>query len=96
MTQDNNRIIEMTLEGEFVSAPPPPPPPVGTKVMLWAIMTTVIAAAVLIVAVTFWFLVMILPVVLGAAVVGYLAWRYQLWRASRAFQVWRGPNPWSR
>ena len=77
MTKDDKRIIEMTLEGEFVS---PPRPPIGARIMIWAIVAMVLSVAVLIVALTFWFVVMILPLVLAAALVAYLAFRYQVWR----------------
>ena len=85
--EDDKHIIEMTLEGEFVA---PPKPPLGTRIMLWAIVATVLAVAVLIVAVTFWFVVMILPLVFLVAVAGYLGWRYQVWRGAHGVR-WRGP-----
>jgi hypothetical protein len=53
-----------------------------------------LAVAALIVALTFWFVVLILPLVLGAALVAYVALRYQLWRAGRSFAVRRGPGEW--
>jgi membrane protein YdbS with pleckstrin-like domain len=94
MAQDDNRIIDMTLEGEFVSPPPPPKPPVGARIMIWAIVAMVLVVTVLIVALTFWFVVMILPLVLAAALIAYLAFRYQLWRAGRTITVRRGPGSW--
>jgi hypothetical protein len=87
MDNDDKRIIDMTIDGEFVS---PPKPPLGTRIMLWAIVATVVSAAVLIVAITFWFVVMILPVVLIAAAVAYLAFRFQFWRTGGVTR-WRGP-----
>ena len=80
MKEDDSRIIEMNLNGEFVSPPTPPVPPVSARLMAWAILAAVISLAVLIVAVTFWFVVMILPLVLGAAAIAYIAYRYQKWR----------------
>jgi hypothetical protein len=94
MAQDDKRIIDMTLEGEFVSPPLPPRPPIGARIMLWAIVVMELAVTVLIVAVTFWFVVMILPLVLAAALIAYLAFRYQMWRGARAFTVRRGPPGW--
>jgi hypothetical protein len=95
MAKDDNRIIDMTLEGEFVAPPAPPTPPVGARIMLWAIVAVMLSLAALIVALAFWVVVMILPVVLGAALVAYLAFRYQLWRGgARTFVIRRGPGPW--
>jgi hypothetical protein len=94
MTQDDKHIIDMTLEGEFVSPPRPPRPPIGARIMLWAIVAMVLAVTALIVAVTFWFVVMLLPLVLAAALIAYLAFRYQLWRAGRTFTIRRGPPRW--
>jgi hypothetical protein len=94
MQQDDKHIIDMTLSGEFVSPPRHPRPPIGAQIMLWAIVVMVLAATALIVALTFWFVLMILPLVLAAAVIGYVAFRYQLWRAGRSFMVRRGPPGW--
>jgi hypothetical protein len=94
MTKDGKRIIDMTLEGEFVSPPPPPTPPIGTRIMLWAIVGMVLAVTALIVALTFWFVVMILPLVLAATLIAYLAFRYQIWRSGRSFTIRRGPGGW--
>jgi hypothetical protein len=93
MTKDDKRIIDMTLEGEFVSPAPPPRPPIGARIMIWAIVAMVLAMTVLIVALTFWFVLMILPVILAAALIAYLAFRYQLWRAGRAYTI-RRPGRW--
>jgi hypothetical protein len=94
MTQDDKRIIDMTLEGEFVAPPRLARPPIGARIMLWAIVAMVLAVTALIVAVTFWFVLMILPLVLAAALIAYLAFRYQLWRGGRSFTIRRGPPGW--
>ncbi len=91
MTEDDKRIIEMTLDGEFVA---PPPPPIGARIMVWAIVAMMLGVAALILAVTFWFVVIMLPLVLAAALVAYLAFRYQMWRAGRSFTIRRGPGAW--
>ena len=89
MAKKDDQIIEMTLEGEFVSPPPFPRPPIGARIMVWAIVAMVLAVTALILALTFWFVVMILPLVLAAALIAYLALRYQLWRAGRSFTIRR-------
>jgi hypothetical protein len=95
MDQDRNRIIDMTLQGEFTAPPSPPKPPLGARIMLWAIVAMVLSVTVLIVALTFWFVVMLLPLLLGAALVAYLAFRYQIWRGGgRGFTIRRGPGAW--
>ena len=91
MQQDDRRIIDMTLTGEFVA---PPRPPMGARLMVWAIALMVIAIAGLIVAVTFWFVLMILPLILAAGLIAWLAFRYQAWRAGQNFTIRRGPPGW--
>jgi uncharacterized membrane protein len=91
MAKDDKHIIDMTLEGEFTAPPPSPGPPLGARIMLWAVVAIVLCLAVLMVALTFWFVVMLLPLVLAAALVAYVAFRYQLWRHGRSFTIRRGP-----
>ena len=50
MAKDDKRIIDMTLEGEFVAPPPPPRPPIGARLMIWAIVAMVLLVAALILA----------------------------------------------
>jgi hypothetical protein len=94
MAKNDRRIIDMTLAGEFVTPPVPPTPPLGVRIMMWAIVVAILAVTVLILAVTFWFVVMILPLVLAAALIAYLGFRYQLWRAGRSFSIRRPPGRW--
>ena len=86
-------ILDMTLEGEFVSPRHgvPPRPPVSVRFALWATVTAVIAASVAVVLLTLWFVAMMLPFIIGAAVVAYAAHRYQLWRFGNAM-TWRPPG----
>ena len=43
MAKNDNHIIDMTLEGEFVSPPPLARPPIGARIMVWAIVAMVLA-----------------------------------------------------
>lgn len=92
MAQEENPIIEMTLEGDFVSPPTPPSPPLGVRIMMWAVVAAVVALSALIVALTIWFMAMLLPVILIAAVIAWIVVRFQVWRGSRTFTTWRAPD----
>jgi hypothetical protein len=72
--------LEMTLEGEFVS---PPKPPLSTKIMFWAVLIAVLAGAVTLAALALWVALLVLPIAIGAALVGYLMFRYRMWRAGQ-------------
>lgn len=91
--KEENRIIEMTLRGEFVSPKPPPRRlPLPTRIFAWAALAAVIGGAFLVAALALWFMMMILPFVLGAAAVAYIAYRYQVWRSGQSL-TGRGPGP---
>jgi hypothetical protein len=74
--------LEMNLQGEFVS---PPRPSLLNRVMIWAIAIAVLAGSLTIAALALWLALIILPVALGAAVIAYGIWRYQMWRRRSAF-----------
>lgn len=91
--KEDNHIIDMTLQGEFVSSPPPPRRlPLATRIFAWAVLAAVIGGAFTIAALALWFVMMILPFVLGAAAVAYIAYRYQVWRGGHTM-MGRGPGP---
>ena len=92
MEKDDGRIIDMTLEGDFIA---PPRPAASGRVMLWAITAIMLSVAALIVAAALWFVVMILPAILVMGAAGYLFFRYQGWRARQGVR-WRGPGGWNR
>jgi len=75
--------LDMTLEGEFRS---PPKPPLMTRILIWAVIVAVIASALVIAAFALWLALIILPVAVGAAVVAWAIWRFQMWRAGRSVQ----------
>jgi hypothetical protein len=88
--RSSDRDLDMTLEGRFVE---PPRPPLLPRVMLWAIIVAVLAGALSIAAFALWFALLILPVAVGAAVVAYVVFRFQSWRAQRSVgsqrNLWR-------
>jgi hypothetical protein len=85
--------LDMTLEGEFVT---PPTPPVSARIMMWAIVVAVIASGLALAALALWVAMMILPIALGAAVIGYLMFRYRMWRAGLSGRaqtsIWTPPR----
>ena len=82
----------MTLDGEFVS---PPTPSVSTRIMFWAIIVAVVGGAVVLAALALWLAMLVLPVVVAAALIGWGMMRYKLWRAGqlggRQRNLWQPP-----
>ncbi len=70
--------IDMLPDG---SIRPPVRPPIMTRVFLWAVIIATLAGALSLAAFALWIALIILPVALGAAVIAYVAFRFQLWRA---------------
>ncbi len=70
--------LHMTLEGEFVS---PPTPPLSTRILFWSIVVALIAGGLALAFVALWIAMVMLPIAIGAGVVGYLMFRYKMWRA---------------
>jgi hypothetical protein len=70
--------LDMLPDGSFRQ---PAKPPVATRVFFWAVLIASIAGALAFAAFALWIALIILPVALGAAVVAWLAFRFQLWRA---------------
>jgi hypothetical protein len=59
----------------------PPKPPIATRVFFWAVLVCVVAGALAFAAFALWIALIILPVAIGAGLVAWLAFRFQLWRA---------------
>ncbi len=73
----------------------PARPPIATRIFIWAVIIAAIAGALSLAAFALWIALIILPVALGAAVIAWLAFRFQLWRAGGSIR--RGPpNVWRR
>jgi hypothetical protein len=83
--------LDMLADGSFR---PPPRPPILTRIFIWAAVIAVIAGGLAVAAFALWLALILLPVALAAAVIAWLAFRFQLWRARSSVSgqrdVWRG------
>jgi len=70
----------------------PRQPPIAVRVFRWALIIALLAAALAVAALALWFALLLIPVAIGAGLIAWLAFRYQLWRAGRSpgrTDVWR-------
>jgi hypothetical protein len=70
--------IDMRPDGSFRE---PAKPPMAARIFFWAILVATITGAVVIAALALWFALALIPLAIGAAIVAYLAFRFQLWRS---------------
>jgi len=91
---DDGRTLDMTPDGEFRSPPPGagwppnggmggPATPWADRLLRYAVLTAILGGAVVIAALALWFALLLIPVVVGAALIGYGAYRWRLWQAMR-------------
>jgi hypothetical protein len=93
MENRNKPIIDMTREGEFIDTPRGPsfggPPfgngkvPLAARIGRTAIVVAVLAGLLCAAALALWFALALIPVVLAASAVAWIAYRIQLWRIRR-------------
>jgi fatty acid desaturase len=69
--------LDLLPDGSFR----PRRPPVATRIFAWAIVIAVVAAGLAVAAFALWLALILIPVVLVAGLVAWLAFRFQLWRA---------------
>lgn len=85
--RDAGRTLDMTPEGEFVAPPygyrAGGQVPWSAKLLRAAVLVAVLGAMVIIAGLALWLALLMIPVVLIAAGVGYGAWRWRLWQATR-------------
>ena len=67
-------------------------PPIASRIFAWAVIVAVLAAGLAIAALALWFALVLIPIVIVAGLIAWVALRYQLWRTGASFR--RGP--WSR
>lgn len=83
--------LDMHADGSFRV---PPRPPILTRIFMWAAVIAVIAGGLAAAAFALWIALILLPVALLAAIVAWLAFRFQLWRARGSAggqrDIWRG------
>ncbi|HTI01248.1 MAG TPA: hypothetical protein VL752_09925 [Acidisoma sp.] len=78
----------MRPDGSFVEKPreqrfagwPPPPPPRGGRLARNLTIAAVIAGSVVVAGLALSLALVLVPVMIGAALIGYAALRFQLWR----------------
>ncbi len=75
-------ILDMTAQGEFREAPRPPRLSVSARILRVAIIVAVLTAMVAFAALALWLALILIPVALAAAAIGWLAWRYRVWRVT--------------
>jgi hypothetical protein len=73
--------LDMRADGSFRVPPQAPRPPILTRIFIWAAVIAVIAGGLAAAAFALWIALILVPVALLAAVVAWLAFRFQLWRA---------------
>jgi hypothetical protein len=66
-------------------------PPLAARVFRWAVIVALVAGLLALAAVALWFALVLIPVAIGAGLIAWLAFRYQLWRSgpSGGGRVWR-------
>jgi hypothetical protein len=72
--------LDMLPDGSFR----PRQPPIAARVFRWAVVIALLAAALAVAALALWFALLLIPVAIGAGLIAWLAFRYQLWRAGRS------------
>jgi fatty acid desaturase len=68
--------IELLPDGSYRSRRPP----VAARIFAWAVVIAIAAGALAVAAFALWFALILIPVVVAAALIAWLAFRYQLWR----------------
>ena len=83
--------LDMLPDGNFRQ---PQRPPIMTRIFLWAVVIAVMAGGLAAAAFALWIALLLVPVALAAAVIAWLAFRFQLWRGRQSVgggqrNVWR-------
>jgi hypothetical protein len=71
--------LDLLPDGSFR----PRRPPVTARIFAWAIVIAVVAGVLAVAALALWLALILIPVVLVAGLIAWLAFRYQVWRAGQ-------------
>lgn len=74
--------IRMTADGRFID---PPATPIASKIFRVALLVALAGTVLGLAALAIWFTLMLIPVVLAASAVAWLAWRWRLWKMMRGY-----------
>lgn len=73
-------LIDMTPDGRFRE---PPRTPLATRIAMTAVAVAAVTGIVAVLVLMLWFALALIPLALGAALVAYAAFRFQIWRVRR-------------
>jgi fatty acid desaturase len=72
--------LDLLPDGSFR----PRRPPLAIRVFRWAVIVALLAGALVLAAVALWFALVLIPVAIGAGLIAWLAFRYQVWRGGKS------------
>ena len=78
--------LDLLPDGSFA----PRRPPLAARIFRWAVVAVVLAVCLALAAFALWFALVLIPVAIVAALIAWLALRYQVWRAGKS----GGGNRW--
>ena len=83
MTYDSNGPpeLDMTPDGQFRV---PPRTPLATRIAGIALVIAILSGVMAVLLLALWFALVLIPVAIGAALIGWAALRFQLWRTRRS------------
>jgi len=82
--------LDMLPDGRFRT---PPRPPVATRVFIWAVLVAAVSAGLVGAFLALWVALTLLPIAIIAALVAWLALRFQIWRARSSASGQRNIRP---
>jgi hypothetical protein len=81
-SRNTGPVIDVTPDGHFVD-PARPPTALPAQVFGVAVLVAVLAGAAAMALLALWLALQLIPIAIGAAIVAYGVFRFQMWRARR-------------